>query len=1702
MRALLKTGYTRAEQDLAAGLPAREEAPREAVVVERAQRIAPKTLAAGTAETTATNAGQRNLIRYSLNRFRENMPHYTIGSVSFNFMSPVFIRKKSVVQCDSSAVDGPLSVNSPLMGSINQSEPCATCKRLGIDCPGHPGHIELPVLLPHPLARNFIVYVLQSVCRNCGRLVLPEIMRRNPKITRLRGEQRLKEIDNIVRSSGSIICPRNLELASSGKPVDGNEQLCSSELVEYSHPNKDIGDWKIFARSKKRKGERERPVPMKEILEIFEAIPNEDLAVMGFNGDSHPKNFIMSVLPVLSQRKRPPIIKDGERKEDVITTIYRSIVKSTNIVSSFLAQKEMGALSVENRLSEAVNKLFMQISQLIDNSDRSYTVVRNDPAKTIGPRLSGKDGLCRAATQGKRVNNSARSVIGPGIVSFGSIVLPSAMRIVTVMERVNRYNLARVQREADTGRIVHIARGSGKLRGIKMRLPRLMMDAAARGEPFDPIAVGDVVHRIAQNGEHVFVNRQPTLHRHSLIGCRAVYRALRNTINLHMAYTPPMNADFDGDESNINVPQTNRAKAEIAHLIGAKNQLVYSANSEPTMGLVFNCPTSAYLTGRDDDRTGGAPFVSAEEWRAVASALLVDDAYFATLPARLAAAGVREGSPRAIMSLVFPPDFYYTSVYEDIHPDGTEVKVQTRIEHGVFVAGVLGKYDIKTGGIMHRLHMRYGADVAGRFLTEGQFVLDWYIERRGFSIGLSDMLLADRATARDIMKQKMENILLLISKIVNDSKKVFISTETELRFRDDQINSTLRSIQNVSKKLISGNIAGVGNPTGVMIMAGAKGSLENILQISGALGQQFIMGSRPERSLVYDDAHEARTLPYFELDDDSVQARGFVARSFADGVSPAGFMFHSAASRLGLLDTAMKTADTGTISKRMQKVLENNFLDYSGAVVNSSSVFASLSYGEGYSPMEMVMVRGFSSVASMYMPFNARVMENELAEEFGGARRPLSAAEIEECVARIPPVPAAVGAVARHNHEEIREVARLQLAEIAVPGAAVAKLAATIHNRCRRAHVHYGEAVGFHAAEAVAQPIMQATLNSFHKTGAADTGNMGVSSFAEILNLSKNRKVPQVRIHFRDDEMLRNQVEKLSIAFRAVSVKRLLADPIEGIMVGTVGARATGAPIAPGAHYALFEAVFAPRERPWATPGAYYTRLSLSAYKLFEARITTEDVAREIEAGGGVICVWSPTIDGVVDVYARNILSPEIFRARARAAERAGEEDIVGELERLRGIRPDNAALVYMQVALIPRITEDLVFAHSRVAARLMHDLAGEEYVPFKSRHLSLFKEVVVKSVSTLDIVRNATAASPRSADGAAKEWKLWIDAEKTIDHGIPRSKVIKLCRVVFGDALADAASNVADAPIERVVPGGDFVRLAFHKARTSPLSALEDAVAADHAAWRNADFAESAHTPVTRAARYVYIVGVHRIERALSRVLAHPAINPATTTSNEFEEMNAVFGIEVVRAMIMREMYAMISGMGSTINPRHVQLIVDVMVSTGSLMPFTARGSLRMELGAFSESSFERAVTAFTRSAIIGRSESVSATSTSILMGTVPPFGTGSFRLVPEGDAANICLPRRERFSRSEIEAAGVRTLSGAPGTVDSGAPVAARDEKSCVLLSSNSTDVVGTLETPPAQLVPAHAAPSPLLSFARLAFPPRAPIGVLSTRKALAVG
>lgn len=650
---------------------------------------------------------------------------------------------------------------------------------------------------------------------------------------------------------------------------------------------------------------------------------------------ARPEWMLITVLPVAPPQVRPSVSMDGSaggmRSQDDLTFKLGDILK-TNI-----ALKRHDADSSPAHITREFEDILQyHVATMVDNniSGLPQAMQKSGRAlKSIRQRLKGKEGRIRGNLMGKRVDFSSRTVItGDPNISIDEVGVPrSIARTLTFPELVTAFNVERLQKLVQNGALEHpganyIVRQSGDR--INLRFVPQAGD--------QPLQIGDTVERHLQDGDYVIFNRQPSLHKMSMMGHRVKIMPF-STFRLNLSVTTPYNADFDGDEMNLHAPQSFETRAEIKEIMMVPRQIVSPQANKPVMGIVQDtlCGIRKF-TLRDNFLTRDM----------VMNLCMWIPDWDGQLPAPCILKPVPLWTGKQLMSMVIP-DRINLQGKHSTHPDDENDKISPGdtvviIEDGVVVAGILSKRTVgnSAGGIIHVIMNEYGPEMAKRFFNGTQRVVNYWLLQNGFSIGIGDTV-ADKATMNTIngiLKQAKDNVADTIQKAQRNQLEPQPGMTIRETF-ESTVNKLLNKAREDAGKAATKSLAPFNNAK-QMVDSGSKGSEINISQMAACVGQQNVEGKRIPFGF------RGRSLPHFLKDDQSPESRGFVENSYLRGLTPQEFFFHAMGGREGLIDTAVKTAETGYIQRRLVKALEDVMVKYDGTVRNSLGHVVQFAYGE------------------------------------------------------------------------------------------------------------------------------------------------------------------------------------------------------------------------------------------------------------------------------------------------------------------------------------------------------------------------------------------------------------------------------------------------------------------------------------------------------------------------------------------------------------------------------------------------------------------------------------------------------------------------------------------------------------------------------------------------------------------------------------
>lgn len=810
------------------------------------------------------------------------IPSKIVG-IQLSMLSPEEIRNNSVVNVTSrdTYVNNKPCVNGLFdvrMGVLENSLICPTDGQNYLNSPGYFGHIELakPVFFIQHLKE--IIKILRCICFKCSKLLINKSQ--HSHILKRSGENRWDYVCGIASS-----------VKRCGEKTDdgcGCKQPTKISLEGMSN---------IFAIWEKM-GEQKETINIKLIPELiikmFKRISDEDVFFMGFNPKwSRPEWMICQVLPVAPQSCRPSVKQDAQqRSEDDLTHIYSNIIKTNNILLEKIGNKDTPANVIEgwttilqHSIAMIVNNKIKGIAPMAQRSGR--------PLQCIMGRINSKNGRIRGNLMGKRVDFSARSVItGDPSISIQQLGVP--MKIVKnltkpiVVNDRNRDFLMKL-----------IENGPDQYPGAKILEKKTGEQISLKYVDRSSIYLnnGDIVHRHLMDGDPVLFNRQPSLHRLSMLCHIVKVMKVGDTFRMNVANTKGYNADFDGDEMNMFVSQSTIADTELRHLAAVPYQQISPTNNSAIIGIFQDSLLGSYRFTRKD-----VVFTQRQAMNLLMSFTRID-------LEKLKSAGKRITSFDLISQIMPPLSIKRnTGLFQDDENPKTSNNV-LEIKVGEYLRGQLDKGSLgsTSKGILQRIFNDFGSIKCAEFVDDLQNIVTEYMKTSSFSVGISD-LIANKKTNDEIVQiintQKLgvQNIIDKVHLGIFENNTAYSNMNEFETMVNNTLNKATEESGKIGRKSLNKN-----NRFMMIVESGSKGSLINISQMLCCLGQQNVDGKR----IPY--GFDSRTLPHFTKYDDSPEARGFIQNSFISGLTAPELFFHAMAGRIGLIDTAVKSVTWETM---------------------------------------------------------------------------------------------------------------------------------------------------------------------------------------------------------------------------------------------------------------------------------------------------------------------------------------------------------------------------------------------------------------------------------------------------------------------------------------------------------------------------------------------------------------------------------------------------------------------------------------------------------------------------------------------------------------------------------------------------------------------------------------------------------------------
>eukprot|EP00123_Amoebidium_parasiticum_P015656 comp23089_c0_seq2/m.37076 comp23089_c0_seq2/g.37076 ORF comp23089_c0_seq2/g.37076 comp23089_c0_seq2/m.37076 type:complete len:1220 (-) comp23089_c0_seq2:406-4065(-) len=573
------------------------------------------------------------------------------------------------------------------------------------------------------------------------------------------------------------------------------------------------------------------------------------------------------------------------------------------------------------------------------------------PIRGFAQRLKGKQGRFRGNLSGKRVDFSGRTVISPdpnlGIDEVG--VPERVAKNLTYPERVNRYNLQRLKQMVINGPSKHP--GANFVICGETKIKR-WLKFGNRKQIAEDLKIGDTVERHLIDGDVVLFNRQPSLHRISIM-CHLARVMPWRTFRFNECVCGPYNADFDGDEMNLHVPQTEEARAEARTLMATKNNLITPRNGEPLIAATQDFITASFLISRKDAFFTRAEFcllctyISGGDWQIDIPPPCIFKPMQLWSGKQVFGVLLRPNKKSPVLVNLRTPGRTYTKKGDEMCRDDGFVNIR----NSEVLCGPMDKSIVGGGNkasMFYVLLRDFGCDVAADRMARLARLSARFLGNRGFSIGIEDVTPGFRLKRQkdQLVTDGYTQVDEYIAQFKENKLKLQAGCSPEQSL-EAVITGSLSGIRDQAGKICLNELPRYNSPM-TMTLCGSKGSNINISQMIACVGQQTVNGTR------IPNGFEDRSLPHFRRHAREPAAKGFVQNSFYSGLTPTEFFFHTMGGREGLVDTAVKTAETGYMQRRLMKALEDLSVAYDNSVRNSVGGVVQFTYGDdGLDPIDM-----------------------------------------------------------------------------------------------------------------------------------------------------------------------------------------------------------------------------------------------------------------------------------------------------------------------------------------------------------------------------------------------------------------------------------------------------------------------------------------------------------------------------------------------------------------------------------------------------------------------------------------------------------------------------------------------------------------------------------------------------------------------------
>ncbi|CAI4973882.1 ATV_HP_G0045020.mRNA.1.CDS.1 [Saccharomyces cerevisiae] len=1336
-----------------------------------------------------------------------------------------------------------------------------------------------------------------------------------------------------------------------------------------------------------------------EVKNILDTVFRKEQCVLQYVFHSRPNlsrklvkadSFFMDVLVVPPTRFRLPSKLGEEVHENSQNQLLSKVLTTSLLIRDLnddLSKLQKDKVSLEDRrvifsrLMNAFVTIQNDVNAFIDSTKAQGRTSGKVPIPGVKQALEKKEGLFRKHMMGKRVNYAARSVISPDPnIETNEIGVPPVFAVkLTYPEPVTAYNIAELRQAVINGPdkwpgATQIQNEDGSLVSlIGMSVEQRKALANQLLTPSSNVSTHTLnkkVYRHIKNRDVVLMNRQPTLHKASMMGHKVRVLPNEKTLRLHYANTGAYNADFDGDEMNMHFPQNENARAEALNLANTDSQYLTPTSGSPVRGLIQDhISAGVWLTSKDS-------FFTREQYQQyIYGCIRPEDGHttrskIVTLPPTIFKPYPLWTGKQIITTVllnVTPPDMpginliSKNKIKNEYWGKGS-LENEVLFKDGALLCGILDKsqYGASKYGIVHSLHEVYGPEVAAKVLSVLGRLFTNYITATAFTCGMDDLRLTAEGNKwrTDILKTSVDTGREAAAEVTNLDKDTPADDPELLKrlqeiLRDNNKSGILDAVTSSKVNAITSQVVSKCVPDGTMkkfpcnsmqamALSGAKGSNVNVSQIMCLLGQQALEGRRVPVMV------SGKTLPSFKPYETDAMAGGYVKGRFYSGIKPQEYYFHCMAGREGLIDTAVKTSRSGYLQRCLTKQLEGVHVSYDNSIRDADGTLVQFMYGgdaiditkESHMTQFEFCLDNYYALLKKYNP-SALIEHLDVESALKYSKKTLKYrkkhskephykqfVKYDPVLAKYNPAKY-LGSVSENFQDKLESfLDKNSKLFKSSDGVNEKKFRALMQLKYMRSLINPGEAVGIIASQSVGEPSTQMTLNTFHFAGhGAANVTLGIPRLREIvMTASAAIKTPQMTLPIWNDV----SDEQADTFCKSIS-KVLLSEVIDKVIVTETTGTSN-------------------------TAGGNAARSYVIHMRFFDNNEYSEeyDVSKE---------------------ELQNVISNQFIHLLEAA--------IVKEIKKQkRTTGPDIGVAV-------PRLQTDV--ANSSSNSKRLEEDNDEEQSHKKTKQAVSYDEPDEDEIETM---REAEKSSDEEGIDSDKE----SDSDSE-DEDVDMNEQIN-------KSIVEANNNMNKVQRDRqsaIISHHRFITKYNFDDESGKWCEFKLELAADTEKLLMVNIVEE-------ICRKSIIRQIPHIDRCVhpepengKRVLVTEGVNFQAMwdqeafidvdgiTSNDVAAVLKTYGVEAARNTIVNEINNVFSRYAISVSFRHLDLIADMMTRQGTYLAFNRQG-METSTSSFMKMSYETTCQFLTKAVLDNEREQLDSPSARIVVGKLNNVGTGSF--------------------------------------------------------------------------------------------------------------